>query len=290
MGMPASVLGDRSPMEQATPVFFRYRLLTSWLRLTPDFLIIGAQRCGTTSLYNYLTAHPRIAPAITKEVHYFDLFFARGIAWYRAHFPSIISMHRGALTPRQGLITGEASPYYIFHPLVPERVAGAIPRVKLLVLLRNPVDRAYSHYHHEVRMGVETLSFEDALRREAEELNDETGRIDPSQGGYSFSHQHYSYLARGIYSDQLEAWTRHFPKEQLLTLGTEDFNNDPAAILRRGLNFLELPYLAPEKFEKYNFGDNPKMDPSTRKRLVAYFRPHNKRLQELLGTKFGWDG
>ena len=119
----------------------------------PNFLIIGAQRCGTTSLYNYLIQHPQIVPSSKKEVHFFDLNFHLGQSWYEKHFPEV----------SDNILTGEASPYYIFHPLCPKRIFDYDPSVKLIVILRNPIDRAYSHYRHIVRLGHEPLKFEDAL-------------------------------------------------------------------------------------------------------------------------------
>jgi len=159
-----------------------------------DFLIIGAQRCGTTSLYSYMVLHPQISSAKNKEVHYFDIFFYKGLDWYLSQFPSLSSNNKN-------LITGESSPYYIFHPLAAKRIFKIIPKVKLIVLLRNPVERAYSHYHHIVKLGHESLTIEEAIKSEKERLDGETEKI--LSGEFSFNHQHYSYLARGIYVDQL---------------------------------------------------------------------------------------
>ncbi len=148
----------------------------------PRFLIIGAQRSGTTSRYEYRLVHPRVAPAARKEIHCFDLRFDKGMDWYRAQFPDCAG----------GLVTGEASPYYVFHPHVPERVRRHLPDVKLITLLRNPVDRAYSHYQHEVRLEREPLSFEEATEREGERLDGELDRMLEDESYYSLRHQHYS--------------------------------------------------------------------------------------------------
>jgi hypothetical protein len=163
----------------------------------PRFIIIGAQRCGTTSLYSYLIGHPYVASALQKEIHFFDLNFKKGVSWYRTQFPQL---------GEQGFITGEGSPYYIFHPHVPKRIFDTVPRAKLILLLRNPVDRAYSHYHHEVKLGVEPLSFEDAIDREEERLHGQGEKIIADESYYSFNHQHYSYLCRGVYAYQLTVW------------------------------------------------------------------------------------
>ncbi len=282
---------DRRPQlrQAAKQTRFLYRMLTGQLRLVPDFIIIGAQRCGTTSLYNYLIEHPGVAPALTKEVNFFDRNFRKGTRWYGAHFPSLASRYYATQIRGRRFSTGESSPYYIFHPLVPCRIAEMIPAVKLIVLLRNPVDRAYSHYRHVERLGFETLSFEDALAHETERLRGEREKIVEDDDYNSFNHQHYSYLSRGIYVDQLETWASYFPREQLLVLRSEDLYADPETVLMRTLEFLELPNWQPKKYWKYNFGNNPTMDAGTRRRLLDYFKPHNERVYEQLGTNFGWD-
>ena len=104
-------------------------------RRLPDFLIIGAQKCGTSSMFAYLNQHPQMKLPDVKEIHFFDLNYSNGLDWYTSHFPPASLSHR--------MVTGEASPYYLFHPHVPERVRLHCPDVKLVVMLRNPVDRAY---------------------------------------------------------------------------------------------------------------------------------------------------
>src|SRR5579863_9235330 len=138
-----------------------FRASTSPLRMAPDFMIIGALRGGTTSLYSYMTAHPGIGPAYMKEVHFFDVHYKKGFPWYQAQFPSLPQKYYRERVQKQRFITGEASPYYLFHPHAPKRIAKILPQVKLVVLLRNPVTRAYSHYSHEVAGGHESLSFEE---------------------------------------------------------------------------------------------------------------------------------
>ena len=147
------------------------------IRLMPEFIVIGAQRCGTTSLYAYLSSHPQVVPAIKKEVHFFDYNFGKGLDWYRSHFPRWTPMG----------VTGEATPYYMFHPNAAKRVYQVIPQTKLIMLLRNPIDRAYSHYHHEVRLGVESATFQEAIRLEPARINHEMERMLGDQNYYSFS-------------------------------------------------------------------------------------------------------
>ncbi|OKH37067.1 sulfotransferase [[Phormidium ambiguum] IAM M-71] len=244
----------------------------------PDFIIIGAQKCGTTSLYQYLIQHPQIVPASQKEVHFFDLNFAKGVDWYRQQFQTV----------SEGLITGEASPYYIFHPLVAQRIYELFPQVKLIALLRNPVERAISHYYHEVRLGFEKLSLEDAIAQESARLKGETAKMLADANYYSYNHQHYTYLSRGIYAEQLKHWMQFFPKEQLLVLPSEELYNQPNMILNQVLEFLQLPSFQLTQYEKYNSGEYPEVNQEICQQLQAYFQPYNQELAELLGVKFAW--
>ena len=245
----------------------------------PDFVIVGTQRGGTTSLYNNLIAHPKIAPAKRKEVHFFSLFFDRGLAWYRAQFPT-------DLPP--GTITGESSPYYLFHPLAPQRMRACVPHAKLIVLLRNPVDRAYSHYHLELSRGDETLPFEEAIAHEEERLRGEVDRLLADDTYESFAHQHHSYLARGRYLDQLRAWLNLFPREQLLILKSEDLYHHPTDVVRQATDFLGLPPVSLTDRRAYNEVAYLKMRDGTRARLTADFADKNRELGEYLGQDFGW--
>jgi hypothetical protein len=266
-----------------------FRDLTAWARTLPNFVIVGAQRCGTTSLYNYLVEHPDVSPAFMKETHFFDLHFHKGLSWYRAHFPVVWNASRTAVrAPRSRRVAGEATPYYLFYPHTPHRVHATVPGAKLIMLLRNPVDRAYSHYHHEVATGVETASFEEALEREEAALPAETARILRDESYRSFAHFHYSYLSRGVYVDQLERWGQFFPREQTLILKSEEFYERPAAIMEQVMGFLDLPPRAAGRYRKFNEAQYAAMQPDTQGRLVDYFRPHNERLYAYLGTDLGW--
>lgn len=264
------------------------RWLTAGWRLMPDFLIIGAQRCGTTSLFRHLVMHPCVAPPLTKEIHFFDYNFDSGLRWYRAHFPllgrRILARRRG-----QPLVTGEASPYYLLHPLAPERVRRLLPDVKLIVLLRNPVDRAYSQYHHNLAKGVEPLSFEAAIDAERSRVEGESERTAAGDGRYvSVSHRKHSYLLRGIYVDQFRAWMTHFPPHHWLVLRSEDFYADPGAVLRQVLAHLGLPDWQPPEFPRHGRQDYAVLEAATRRRLLEFFEPHNQRLYEHLGRDFEW--
>ncbi|MGH2427392.1 MAG: sulfotransferase family protein [Candidatus Limnocylindria bacterium] len=261
--------------------------LTSRARTDPDFIIIGAQKAGTTSLYRYLCSHPRIKSARRKEIHYFDWNYGRGRAWYRGHFP----WSWGSTVGRgREWLTGEASPYYLHHPLVPGRVAHDLPGAKLIVLLRNPVDRAFSHYQHERVRGHEPLSFEDAIAAEADRLATEFGRLSTDPSYRSRNDERHSYLARGVYADQLTRWWSEIHRDRFIILRTEDLAGDPRATLNRVLGFLGLEAVDRARFPRFLEGRyGAAMEPRTRARLVEYFHPHNERLETLLGTRQDWD-
>lgn len=266
-----------------------YARLTSRGRLLPDYLVIGTQRGGTTSLYKYLVMLPAAGRALTKELRFFDLNYERGPEWYRSRFPSERS--RRALKRRSGLdlVVGEASPDYLFHPHAPRRAAALLPSARLVVLLRNPVDRAYSHYWHQRSRGHEELSFEQALDREPERLRGELEKVLGDERYVSYERHHHSYVARGMYRDQLLAWMELFPRERFLIERSEDFFADPGAVLGRVADFVGLRGGSPSTFPRFNAFTPEPMDPSTRGELVELFRPHNERLYEFLDRDFGWE-
>lgn len=269
---------------------FLPNFLTANLRVLPDFIVIGAQRSGTTSLYNYLLKHPCVLPILRKEPHFFDINFHRGIHWYRAYFPLHWQKQRLQARLVQNVLSGEASPYYVFHPRVPERLYNTLPAIKLIALLRNPVDRAYSHFQHEVRRGRETLSFSEAIAKEKSRLGGEEKRLLREEAYYSYNHHRFSYVARGVYMDQLDKWFHYFPREQILILNSEDFYRDPASIMAKVFTFLNLSTHELEVYQQYNFAEYPDIEPSLRQWLTEYFRPHNLRLFQFLGMDFGWNG
>ena len=254
-----------------------YGSATAGLRPLPDFLILGAQKAGTTALYAYLRWHPEITGPSFKEVSFFDRHYAKGERWYRAHMPV-----------RRRSLVGEASPSYLFHPLAPERVAGMLPGARLIALLRNPVDRAFSHYQHEVALGREPLSFEDAVDREDERMQSELERMlrDPSY--FSLAWWNYTYIARGRYAEQLERWFAAFPREQLLVLFTEQLSADTAATYRRVLDFLGVTARDLETYPRIFDRDYADMNPGTRARLHKEFENPNRRLASLLGRDLPW--
>jgi LPS sulfotransferase NodH len=268
-----------------------WRMLAASRRPLPDFLIVGAQRSGTTSLYRYLAAHPQVIPASpSKGVHYFDKHPDRSLRWYRAHFPT--ASQRAACERRHGgpVVTGEGSPYYLFHPHVPARAAAAVPNARVIAMLRDPVERAYSHWRQEYARGFEDAdTFERALELEPERLDGERERMVADPGYDSRAMQHHAYLARGVYVDQIQAWRERYPADQMLVLSYERFFADPQAGYAEVLRFLGLPDPPdPPEFRAYNARPAAGMAEETRARLRAYFAEPNRRLEDYLGMGMGW--
>jgi hypothetical protein len=267
---------------------------TSPLRILPDFLIIGAMKSGTTSLFNYVCDHPWITPALKKELFFFsnENPFWRNTLWYRAHFPLIFERLRANKAGKK-LLTGEATPGYLFHPYSAARVKQTVPQVKLIAVLRNPVDRAYAHYQNITRSDNENLSFEKGLEREREMYLDPNKRIEVENNNSANLHYLiYSYLSRGIYIEQIERWLEFYSRDQMLILESRTLQNDTRHCLELVFNFLGIPssnYSFPEQFPKHNAFSYPPMNPETRRELAEFFRPYNQRLYDLLGVDFGWE-
>ncbi|MEO8475976.1 MAG: sulfotransferase domain-containing protein [Actinomycetota bacterium] len=266
----------------------RYGTATSRSRAMPDYVIVGGQRCGTTSLYQYLIEHPAVGAATTKEVHFFDINYERGPDWYRGHFPT--NAYLRAVAHRTGMraTTGEASPYYLYHPRAPYRLADMLPDAKLVVMLRDPVSRLISHFHHEVSLGHEDQSLERAIELEPERLAGEGDRMLREPTYHSYAHQHHSYFARGVYAEQLERWFAVFPREHVLIVESRRFFKEPSGELDRVLGFLGLPPQGRTTFEAHNARDYVPVSNGLKASLYERYAPHNERLCSLLGEDLDW--
>jgi sulfotransferase family protein len=264
----------------------RYGQLTWERRVLPDFIIIGAQKSGTSSIFFYLSQHPELAPSCKKEVHFFDggLIsrtdnFAKGEPWYRAHFPLRKNMgaHQKAF---------EASPSYIFNPLAPVRMHDLIPHVKIIALLRNPTDRAISQYFQERRRKREPLEIHEAFEEEEK-------RLAPVLKNGDFKNEifiHSTYKSRGRYKEQLERYLNYFPRQQILVICSESFFSDPNATLRQVFQFVGVdPNFTVNNLTPRNVGRGKTDVPSdVYDYLNSYFLPHNQALYDLVGENYGW--
>jgi hypothetical protein len=263
-----------------------YRMRTGQLGPLPSFLIIGFGKCGTTYLYERLQDHPNVYPSLRKEVNYFIFRYDESVDWYRAHFAPARSYVGSGI-----VATGEASPGYVLNPGAPRRIAELLPDVKLIALVRDPVERAYSQYHHQRRLGVEPLpTFEAALDAEPERIRGQKERLErnPDYTG-DFAWYTLSYLMQGIYADYLEPWLDLYPRDQLLVIPSGKLYKDSTATLQEIAGFIGLPPWQPQTQQGHRSFAYPPMELETRARLKAFYAPHNERLFNMLGVDYGWN-
>ena len=260
--------------------------ITSPLRVLPDLIVIGVVRGGTTSLYHYLSQHPCIAKSAYDELGFFDSNFHLGLNWYRSLFPTTFEKNR--IKSKYGhFMTYDVTPFYIYNPHVAQRILDVLPHVKIISILRNPVDRAYSNYYLGVRSGDEKRTFENTIDSDLKLIQEHEN--DSKNDNYFEQIIGKSYLARGFYTEQLQLWMDKFPKEQLLVISSKDLASKTADTLAIVFDFLNLPNHNIKDLSKRNEVKYPPMNPDTRKMLVDYFRPHNEKLYSLLGRRFDWD-
>ncbi len=260
-----------------------YRRLTARWRGLPQVYIAGVKRGGTSSLFRYLMEHPRARYPFRqrKEIKFYIYMYDLGLNWYRAYFP-----YRWDLRTH---FTVDATPSYLPHPLFPARVMAVTPRARLILLLRDPVQRTISHYFHNRRRGLEPLSLEEALAAEEERLAGEWERMHQDPCHSPWRYHRFGYVTESRYAEHLERLWQHVPREQTLVLRSEDLFEQPQATLDRIAAFLDIEPWRPQ-LRVYNRGDYTQPVPDAlRARLRAYFRPYNQRLYELLGRDLGWD-
>jgi hypothetical protein len=262
---------------------------TAGLRMTPDFLIVGAQRSGTTSMYRALAQHPSVLRAVLhKGVHYFDVHYDQPMSWYRGHFPLRLTAERVRRRTGVPTQTFESSPYYMFHPLAAERIARDLPDAKLIVLVRDPVERAYSAHAHELARGFETEPFDRALELEEDRLRGETERLLSDPHYESHHHRHNAYVTRGQYVDYLEPLARTVGRDRVHVVDSHDFFTRPEPVYDGVLDFLGLPRGTYPQFERHNARPRSAMPEALRLRLTEHFAPYDERLAKWLGEAPSW--
>jgi len=243
------------------------------------FLGLGAQKAGTTTLHAWLERHPALFLPDRKEVHYFSLHYAHGWPWYEQHF------YRGL---DAGLKCGEITPYYLFHPMAAERIAADLPAARLIILLRDPVERAISQYFHSVRLGFEPLSLREAVDHEPERLAGAEAVLASADGRH-LAHQEQSYLSRSHYPEQLARYRDRFSPNQILVLRSEDLFEQPEACWHQLLRFLELRQIPCPPLPQANrgLGECAAVSDCDRAELRRRLQPVYDRVRADYG--FGWD-
>ena len=276
----------------------KWRHLTARWRRLPDFIIIGGTKCGTTSLYDFIVHHPDIEAARAKELVYWSDPIKAGLNFYRANFP---------LSSKKRCLTGEADPTYFDYPGVPAQMKAALPNVKLIVILRDPVERAYSYYHDSHRDGngdpgdtfEKALKQEEARRKLAERAHRIISSIYDDNDKKAAANVNMDYLlqcvrtfrpytAYGHYADHLEKWFEHYPKEQFLILSTTDLKRNRQTVLDEVYDFLGVRPHAMGDAPNLNVGRYEPIKEETRCMLAEHFAPYNERLYRMVGRDFGW--
>ncbi|MBI4943187.1 MAG: sulfotransferase [Actinobacteria bacterium] len=270
-----------------------YGQSTAALRPMPDFLVLGTKRGGSTSAWRWIEQHPQVLPMVArwehhKSPHYFYWHYARGEAWYRGHFPTAAARKAAERRLGKRVVTGEASPYYMFNPYVPQRVATDLPDARFVVLLRDPVKRAYSHYWERVDEGVEPLTFEEALAAEPSRLAGEAEKMAADPYYYSRPHDYHTYRERGVYAPQLERWFDAVGRERVLVVVSEEMYADPVPVMNTVFEHLGIDPWPVPKEAHFNNRPAPKIDPATAEELRAFYAPHNAALATLLGRELPW--
>jgi len=260
--------------------------LTGSIRVLPDFLVIGAKRCGTTSLFYHLPEHPCISKSPHDNMGFFNDNFHLGVNWYKSFFPTIFT--RNKIKSKFGnFLAFDVTTTYMEEESTANNVYQIKPNMKIIVILRNPVDRAYSQYHLSLREKAEKRSFEDAMEENMNELNKESHEryeIKPK-----FSVEENNYLKKSLYAQQLRHWLNIFPMESMLILSTEEFESKQQVIYNKIFEFLNISQFEVKNTEKMEKGSYPQMKSETRSLLLDYFRSHNNELFKLINKKFDWE-
>ena len=238
----------------------------------PDFIVVGAGKCGTTSLWQYLSCHPQVLVPHKKELNFFTSEqYGLGWEWYLSHFP--------AITDYEDLVTGEASPSYFNNPYALTHIPK-LGKTKIIILLRHPVNRLLSWYHHSLRDGQERRSLSQIVKLEIESFQSDLLITKAAET---------SYLANSIYLHPVQKWLDAMPKDQVLIIQTEELAVNPNKTMRQTFDFLQLPHYQPIDYIQHNQGHYDfSHDHQLIKTLTDFFQPYNQQLEKLLNRKFNW--
>lgn len=245
-------------------------------RRSPDYIILGAEKSGTSSLYCYLNRHPAILSPIEKEIDFFDLEYEQGVDWYLSHFPS--------MPQADGWRLGETSANYLYSEAAPKRILKHFPKVKLIVLLRNPIERTVSRFNMMVRNGTEKRSFEVAIQQEIQAIKKATRGDDIHWKALNVNR----HLGNSLYYYHLKRWLNHFPREQFLILPSQTMFEQPEATLKQLYHHLGLEHSPEQDYPQYNAGTYEPIAPELRQTLAEFLAPPTRQLESLLNCSFNW--
>jgi len=259
--------------------------ITATIRTLPDFIVIGAKRCGTTSIYQYLENHPCIKKSSHDHIGFFDDNFSLGELFYRSFFPTLYEKRR-IETKHGKCLTYDVTSTYIQSSKSAQNIFSMIPNVKLIAILRNPIDRAYSEYNLNAKSDNNIKSFEYYVENELKEIKKEDQMFENK---YTFDKQKKNYLRRGFYFEQLKPWFDLFSGENLLVISTEDLGSNSNEIFHKIFRFLEIPDYKIDNKKRYEKGQYSKLDDKLREKLIEFYKPMNEKLFNLIGERYNWN-
>ncbi len=274
-----------------------FRNLTYWCRTFPDAIIIGNNKSASNTVFYNLIEHPQIKAASRRENRFFDANYWRGVHWYRTYFPTKFEKFFFKRKTKSNMLILDSSPTCYINPHAPQRIKKLLPNTKLIILFRNPIDYAYSLYHHRLRNGNEKNSFEEVIEQDQERFEETTQKwLNDEVREHTWKNLRLSYISDGIYFNNTKRWFDVFPRKNIHCIDVNDLAKNPIETLNNICKFLNLPYYHFKDFESKNIAKNhpkkgpyPPMNSNTRKKLIEFYIPYNRNLENLLGKKFDWN-
>ena len=253
----------------------------NFVRSDPDFLIIGSQKAATTTLHSYLSKNKNIHSSKIKEIQFFNMNYDRSIKYYKSCFP----------IKNKNKLTFEATPDYIDHPLAPKLCYEMFPNIKLIVTLREPVERAFSHFNFVQGYSADerNISFEEGLNLESDRMDMAFEHIFTDRYNSARMFSNYGYLRKGEYVTHLNNWLEYYPIERFHFVDFKDIKSDIHIVIRKICNFLEVPFQKipqPKHLNKTAY--NEKINKETYYNLRNHYRDYNDRLFKLISKDLNW--
>jgi hypothetical protein len=275
-----------SKIDYSTSILAR---LTSFSRMMPDIFIGGVQKGGTSSLYYAMVQHPQIIPGKRKEIFYYNITpnYGKGLSYYKQFFGTSLYKTFKTISGGKPVHTIDATTHMLDCKEAPSRILNDVLNAKMIFILRDPSERAFSQYKMSVKKGFEKTSFENALKLEEERIKDGLTHVlaDPK---HNYAYQRLAYRSKGLYADHLKYWFNNFPKENIHVINAEEFYKAPSSVYKELCRFLDIDENISVKFEKKNEGKEGTMDPKTKAALQEFYKPHNEELYKLLNKRYDW--